>query len=76
MPQKDLSKPLPVWQRNQVRDWLYVEDHARALYKVITHGEVGEIYNISGHNEKEILMLLTRFVLCWRRCNLINLLAL
>ncbi len=46
------GKPLPVYgQGNQVRDWLYVEDHAHALYKVITEGEVGETYNIGGHNE-------------------------
>ncbi|MCD6388172.1 MAG: GDP-mannose 4,6-dehydratase, partial [Desulfobulbaceae bacterium] len=38
---------------NQIRDWLYVEDHARALYKVITEGKVGETYNIGGHNEKQ-----------------------
>jgi dTDP-glucose 4,6-dehydratase len=36
----------------QVRDWLYVEDHARALYKVIMEGKIGETYNIGGHNEK------------------------
>mgnify|MGYP002737267690 CR=1 FL=1 len=36
----------------QVRDWLYVEDHARALIKVATEGAVGETYNIGGHNEK------------------------
>jgi dTDP-glucose 4,6-dehydratase len=48
------GKSLPVYGRgNQVRDWLYVEDHARALYKVITEGEVGETYNIGGHNEKQ-----------------------
>lgn len=48
------GKPLPVYGRgNQVRDWLYVEDHARALYKVATEGEVGESYNIGGHNEKQ-----------------------
>jgi dTDP-glucose 4,6-dehydratase len=47
------GKPLPVYgSGNQVRDWLHVEDHARALYKVITEGEVGETYNIGGHNEK------------------------
>src|SRR5690606_27259224 len=37
----------------QVRDWLYVEDHARALYLVLTKGHVGETYNIGGHNEKK-----------------------
>jgi dTDP-glucose 4,6-dehydratase len=47
------GKPLPVYgQGNQVRDWLYVEDHARALYKVVTQGKPGETYNIGGHNEK------------------------
>ena len=48
------GKPLPVYGTgNQIRDWLYVEDHARALYKVITEGRVGETYNIGGHNEKQ-----------------------
>ena len=48
------SKPLPIYGKgNQIRDWLYVEDHARALYKVVTEGIVGETYNIGGHNEKQ-----------------------
>ena len=48
------GKPLPVYGKGeQVRDWLYVEDHARALYKVVTEGKVGEAYNIGGHNEKQ-----------------------
>ena len=48
------GKSLPVYGKgNQVRDWLYVEDHARALYKVITEGKVGETYNVGGHNEKQ-----------------------
>jgi dTDP-glucose 4,6-dehydratase len=47
------GKPLPVYgDGSQIRDWLYVEDHARALYKVVTEGKVGETYNIGGHNEK------------------------
>lgn len=47
------GKPLPVYGNGlQIRDWLYVEDHARALYKVVTEGEVGKTYNIGGHNEK------------------------
>lgn len=47
------GKPLPVYgDGNQVRDWLYVEDHARALCQVIIEGIVGETYNIGGHNEK------------------------
>lgn len=48
------GKPLPVYGNgSQIRDWLYVEDHARALYKVVTEGQVGETYNIGGHNEKQ-----------------------
>ncbi|WLI85452.1 dTDP-glucose 4,6-dehydratase [Vibrio parahaemolyticus] len=47
------GKPLPVYGDGmQIRDWLFVEDHARALYKVVTEGLVGETYNIGGHNEK------------------------
>ncbi len=46
------GKPLPVYGDGmQVRDWLYVEDHARALIQVATQGKVGETYNIGGHNE-------------------------
>ena len=48
------NKPLPVYGKgDQIRDWLYVEDHARALYKVATKGKPGETYNIGGHNEKQ-----------------------
>ncbi len=48
------GKPLPVYGNGQqIRDWLYVEDHARALYKVLTEGSVGETYNIGGHNERQ-----------------------
>lgn len=47
------GKPLPVYGDGmQIRDWLYVEDHARALYLVATEGKIGETYNIGGHNEK------------------------
>jgi dTDP-glucose 4,6-dehydratase len=47
------GKPLPVYGNGlQVRDWLFVEDHARALFKVLTKGVVGETYNIGGHNER------------------------
>lgn len=47
------GKPLPVYGNGQqIRDWLFVEDHACALYKVVTEGAVGETYNIGGHNEK------------------------
>jgi dTDP-glucose 4,6-dehydratase len=48
------GKPLPVYgDGSQIRDWLYVEDHARALVLVATQGAVGETYNIGGHNEKK-----------------------
>lgn len=48
------GKPLPIYGKgNQIRDWLYVEDHAKALYKVVTQGVIGETYNIGGHNEKQ-----------------------
>ncbi|MGQ9426147.1 dTDP-glucose 4,6-dehydratase [Gilvimarinus sp. F26214L] len=48
------GKPLPVYgEGQQIRDWLYVEDHARALCKVLEKGKIGETYNIGGHNEKK-----------------------
>ncbi|BCK18647.1 dTDP-glucose 4,6-dehydratase [Vibrio cholerae] len=50
------GKQLPIYGKgDQIRDWLFVEDHARALYKVVTEGKVGETYNIGGHNEKQNL---------------------
>jgi len=46
------GKPLPIYgDGSQIRDWLHVDDHVRALYKVASEGEVGETYNIGGHNE-------------------------
>jgi len=48
------GEALPVYgDGSQIRDWLYVEDHARALVLVATQGKVGETYNIGGHNEKK-----------------------
>lgn len=48
------GKPLPVYgDGKQIRDWLFVEDHARALVQVATIGKIGETYNIGGHNEKQ-----------------------
>jgi dTDP-glucose 4,6-dehydratase len=48
------GEPLPVYGKgNQIRDWLYVEDHAKALVLVALSGELGETYNIGGHNEKQ-----------------------
>ena len=47
------GKPLPVYGKGEnVRDWLYVQDHARALATVLLHGKVGQSYNIGGHNER------------------------
>tara|TARA_Y100000389_G_C17419006_1_gene495511 strand:- start:69 stop:1205 length:1137 start_codon:yes stop_codon:yes gene_type:complete len=46
-------KPLPVYGSGQnIRDWLFVEDHASALYSVVNEGQIGETYNVGGHNEK------------------------
>lgn len=46
------DKPLPVYGKGEnVRDWLYVEDHCRAIDLIIHNGTVGEVYNIGGHNE-------------------------
>lgn len=54
------GKPLPIYGKgNQIRDWLYVEDHAKALYKVVTEGVIGETYNIGGHNEKQNIEVVT-----------------
>ncbi|WP_353570896.1 dTDP-glucose 4,6-dehydratase [Candidatus Albibeggiatoa sp. nov. BB20] len=48
------GKPLPIYGKgDNVRDWLYVDDHARALCLVLEKGRVGETYNIGGHNEKQ-----------------------
>lgn len=46
------DKPLPVYGRGEnVRDWLYVEDHCKAIDLIIHDGKVGEVYNVGGHNE-------------------------
>ena len=45
-----------------VRDWLYVDDHCRAIEQVLLHGRIGEVYNIGGHNEKTNLEI-TRIIL-------------
>jgi len=50
------DKPLPVYGTGEnVRDWLYVEDHCRAIDMILQNGKVGEVYNIGGHNEKSNL---------------------
>jgi dTDP-glucose 4,6-dehydratase len=54
------GKPLPIYGKgDQIRDWLYVDDHARALCLVMEQGELGETYNIGGHNEKANLEVVT-----------------
>ncbi|MEB6222358.1 dTDP-glucose 4,6-dehydratase [Pantoea anthophila] len=61
------GKKLPVYGDGaQIRDWLYVEDHARALYKVVTEGEAGETYNIGGHNERKNIEVVQTI------CNILN----
>ena len=64
------GKALPIYGKGgQIRDWLYVEDHARALYKVVTEASVGETYNIGGHNEQKNLDVVKAI------CNLLEELA-
>ena len=47
------NQPLPVYSKGEnVRDWLYVEDHCSAIDRIIRDGRVGEVYNIGGHNER------------------------
>ena len=54
------GKPLPIYGKgDQVRDWLYVDDHARALCLVMEQGSLGETYNIGGHNEQTNLDVVT-----------------
>ncbi|KTG22044.1 dTDP-glucose 4,6-dehydratase [Pseudoalteromonas sp. XI10] len=61
------GKKLPVYgDGKQVRDWLFVEDHARALYKVVSEGKLGETYNIGGFNEKQNIEVVTTI------CNHLN----
>jgi len=65
-----LGKNLPIYGDGlQIRDWLYVEDHAKALYKIILEGKLGETYNIGGHNEKTNLDVVKAI------CNLLEELA-
>ena len=48
------DKPLPVYGKGEnVRDWLYVEDHCSAIDLIIRNGKPGEVYNVGGHNEKK-----------------------
>jgi len=64
------GSPIPVYGRgDQIRDWLYVEDHARALYRVITQARPGDTYNIGGHSEQANIDVVRRI------CNLLEELA-
>lgn len=55
------GKPLPVYgSGTQIRDWLYVEDHARALHLVLTKGRLGETYDIGGNNEHSNIQTVRR----------------
>lgn len=57
------GKPLPIYGNGkQVRDWLYVDDHVKALYKILSAGAIGETYNIGGNNEKENIEIV--YALC------------
>jgi len=61
------GKPIPIYgDGKQIRDWLFVDDHARALYKVISEGKPGDTYNIGGFNEKQNLEVVTTI------CNHLN----
>jgi len=47
------GEPLPIYGKgDNIRDWLYVDDHVKALWKIVTEGQDGEVYNVGGHNEK------------------------
>ena len=57
------DKPLPVYGKGEnVRDWLYVEDHCNAIDLIIHNGSVGEIYNIGGHNEKTNIYIVKKIL--------------
>lgn len=57
------EKPLPVYGTGEnVRDWLYVEDHCRAIDMIIHNGKVGEVYNIGGHNERTNLQVVKTII--------------
>jgi len=57
------EKPLPIYGKGEnVRDWLYVEDHCRAIDMIIHNGRVGEVYNIGGHNERTNLQVVKTII--------------
>ena len=57
------DKPLPVYGKGEnIRDWLYVEDHCKAIDLIISKGTVGEVYNIGGHNERTNLAVVKTII--------------
>ncbi len=63
------GKPLPVYGKgDNIRDWLYVDDHARALRLVLEKGKPGETYNIGGHNERTNLDVVQGICRCSTSC--------
>ena len=47
------GEPLPIYGKgDNIRDWLFVDDHVKALWKIVTEGDDGQVYNVGGHNEK------------------------
>jgi len=65
------GKKIPIYGKgNQIRDWLYVRDHAKALLKILKYGLIGESYNIGGSNEKTNLEVVT--IICRNLDNLIH----
>ncbi|MBE7036412.1 MAG: dTDP-glucose 4,6-dehydratase [Ruminococcaceae bacterium] len=57
------DKPLPVYGEGlNIRDWLYVEDHCKAIDMIIHDGKVGEVYNIGGHNEKTNIYIVKKIL--------------
>ena len=72
-----MGKPLPIYgDGQQIRDWLFVEDHIQALYLVLTKGRVGENYNIGGNCEKQTLKWLKQFANCSKNLRQISLITL
>jgi dTDP-glucose 4,6-dehydratase len=64
------GKPLPVYGDGQnIRDWLYVEDHARALHLILKHGRLGEKYNVGGRNERTNLAVVERICTIMDACH-------
>ncbi len=54
------GEPLPIYGKgDNIRDWLFVDDHVKALWKIVTEGDSGEVYNVGGHNEKTNIDVVT-----------------